>query len=46
MDPEEDPDRAILWKIARKTEDGEVIDPELAETFKKIVRAVVLLVFQ
>ena len=37
MDPEEDPDRAILWKIGRMKDDGKV-DEGLAEIYGTIVR--------
>lgn len=37
LEPEEIPDRAIMWKIARMPPLGEEIDEELAERFKKIV---------
>lgn len=37
MDPEEDPDRAILWKISRMKDD-EKVDEGLAEIYGTIVR--------
>ncbi|KAK1402125.1 hypothetical protein POM88_001730 [Heracleum sosnowskyi] len=36
LDPDEDPDRAILWKMARKPPKDEIIDEDLAEKFEKI----------
>lgn len=37
MDPGEDPDRAILWKIGRMLDD-EKVDEGLAEIYGRIVR--------
>lgn len=36
MDPEEDPDRSILWKIGRMKDNED--DEELAEIYGRIVR--------
>lgn len=44
MDPEEDPDRAILWKIGRM-KDNENADEELAEIYGRIVRFFFLFYF-
>lgn len=38
LEPEEIPDRAIMWKIARMPPLDEEIDEDLAERFRKIVR--------
>lgn len=38
LKPGEDPDRAILWKKARKPKDPSVVDEELAKINEKIVR--------
>lgn len=36
LQPGEEPDRAILWKKARKRKDGEEVDEDLAKICDKI----------